>query len=445
MSRICRVLIAGGQSAPLEELRVALDSRGYVVTVSAGMESATGTFDVALALGSDPVAVCSHISSRVSDCPVVVVDDAPHIARTMAALRAGAADYLTDPRDVDAIDAALRRVLERRALRERVGQLGNSGVGAEMPEPVVLGESPAIRAVRATLDRLNQSDATVLVTGESGTGKEVVAKALHAGGARSQGPFVAVNCAALPSHLVEDEFFGHARGAFTDATSARTGFLVEATGGSLFLDEVSAMPLPTQAKLLRVIQERVVRPLGQGTEIRFDARILAACNVDLAKEVERGRFREDLFFRLNVVQVNMPPLRERGTDTLVLAQHFINRFAAASNKRVVGMTPGAAYALLSYDWPGNVRELQNWMEAAVAMARRSHVTERELPSVARPTSSKPESREQNLDAWGDLEARHIAAVLEQAGGNKARAARLLGIDRKTLYRKMRRYGMPQTP
>jgi DNA-binding NtrC family response regulator len=279
-----------------------------------------------------------------------------------------------------------------------------------------------------------------LLHGESGTGKEVVARLLHRNGRRRRGPFIAVSCAALPAHLVESEFFGHSRGAFTGAAIARRGLLVEASGGTLFLDEVSSMPLPTQAKLLRVIQQRTVRPLGNATEVEFDARIVAASNVDLEEAVADGTFREDLFFRLNVVQIKLPPLRERGLDVLLLAQHFIVRFARASQKHVLGMTSGAARALLAYPFPGNVRELQNWIEAAVALTRHDHVTETDLLSnVHLLPSSDPRGDEDSLASWDTLEARHIARILEEANGNKAEAARLLGIDRKTLYRKLLRH------
>jgi DNA-binding NtrC family response regulator len=253
---------------------------------------------------------------------------------------------------------------------------------------------------------------------------------------------VAVSCAALAPHLVESEFFGHARGAFTGAAMARRGLLVEASKGTLFLDEVPAMPLATQAKLLRVIQQRTVRPLGNAAEVEFDARIIAASNVDLDLAVAEGSFREDLFFRLNVVQIRLPPLRERGLDLLMLAQHFIVRATRASGKQVLGMTPGAARALLGHDFPGNVRELRNVVEAAVALTRHDHVTEDDFaPHLHGGGAVEPGTDDAGLASWNTLEARHIADVLSEVRGNKAEAARLLGIDRKTLYRKLRRYGL----
>ncbi|HEX3596251.1 MAG TPA: sigma-54 dependent transcriptional regulator [Polyangiaceae bacterium] len=432
-----RVLLSGTHGGHVEGLRAALARRGYTIL---GEPDEPADFDVVLTICDGPAVPDESAIRRGGGRAVVIVDAEPSVERTVAALRAGAADYVTDPCDVDAVDNALRRVLDKRAIEDSLKSLGaNAPFGGS--EAVLLGESAATRRVRATLERLGSSDSTVLVTGESGTGKEVVARLLHRNGRRRGGPFIAVSCAALPAHLVESEFFGHARGAFTGAEIARRGLLVEASGGTLFLDEVSSMPMSTQAKLLRAIQQRTVRPLGRGGEVEFDARIIAASNVDLETAVAAGRFREDLFFRLNVVQIKLPPLRERGLDVLLLAQHFIARFAQASDKHVLGMTTGAARALLAYNFPGNVRELQNWVEAAVALTRHDHVTENDLLSNLRilpPSELKTD--EDSLSSWDTLEARHIARILEEAHGNKAEAARLLGIDRKTLYRKLRRYG-----
>ncbi len=398
-------------------------------------------FDVVLSVCDALTAPCPDAIARVDGRAVVVVDPEPSVERTVAALRAGACDYVADPDDVDAVDTALRRILDKRAIEDSLRGLGARDAPFGGSEAILLGESAATRRVRATLERLRSSDSTVLVTGESGTGKEVVARLLHRNGRRRGGPFIAVSCAALPAHLVESEFFGHARGAFTGAEIARRGLLVEASGGTLFLDEVSSMPMPTQAKLLRAIQQRTVRPLGKAAEVEFDARIIAASNVELETAVSAGAFREDLYFRLNVVQIKLPPLRERGLDVLLLAQHFILRFARASDKHVLGMTTGAARALLSYNFPGNVRELQNWIEAAVALTRHDHITENDLLANLRVLPpSEANADEDSLSSWDTLEARHIARILEEAHGNKAEAARLLGIDRKTLYRKLRRHG-----
>jgi two-component system response regulator HydG len=446
------VLVAECNGAVHERLRRALSARGHVTATVALAELASSAHpprEVILTVGEDATESCRWLTAHVPSASVILVDETPQLARAIAAIRAGAADYAAYDDEVEAVEAAIRRVIERRELRYNLERLSSEAAALDSG-PRLLGESEVLRAVRERLDRLRTSGATVLITGESGTGKEVAARILHLTSARRDGPFIAINCGAVPGQLVESEFFGHARGAFTDAGGAKEGLLVQASGGTLFLDEVGAMPFPVQAKLLRAIQERAVRPLGQGHEIPFDVRIIAATNVDLAEHVSAGQFRADLFFRLNVVPIRMPPLRDRGLDTLLLAQHFLRRFAAMSGKRVVGMTLGAARALMRYRWPGNVRELSNWMEGAVALTRRDHVTESELlpnvrgavPAAVGEKEARGAATAGTLARWEDLEARHIVAVLEDVAGNKARAARLLGIDRKTLYRKLRRYGLP---
>jgi two-component system response regulator HydG len=279
----------------------------------------------------------------------------------------------------------------------------------------------------------------VLITGESGTGKELVARALHERSNRT-GPFLAINCAALPENLLESELFGHARGAFTDARAPRSGLLVEADHGTLFLDEIGDMPLGMQAKILRALQERSVRPLGSTNEVPFDARIVTATNRDLDRDVQDKRFREDLYYRINVVRIDVPPLRSRGNDILVLAQHFMRRAAEKSGKSVSRIGHAVADRLMNYQWPGNVRELENCMEAAVAVARFDEVTPDDLPAKIREhrltevyaLSTDPT----DLPPMRVVEERYIQKVLEAVSGNKTLAAKVLGFDRRTLYRKL---------
>jgi DNA-binding NtrC family response regulator len=290
--------------------------------------------------------------------------------------------------------------------------------------------------LRDRLRRIGGSDVTVLVTGESGSGKEIVARILHS--QRGAGPFVAVSCSAIPRHLMESEFFGHARGAFTGASGDRVGLLAQASGGTVFLDEIGDMPLELQAKLLRALQQRTVRPLGQREEVRFDARVMAASSRDLEKEVAEGRFRQDLYFRLNVMRVAVPPLRERGGDILLLAQNFIERCRKPS-RPIVGMTPAVARALLAYSWPGNVRELEHCILAAVAIARYDHITVAELPIEIGGSTAPLKNEIDDLVPLHELERLHILETLRSVGGNKALASRFLGLDRKTLYRKLRSY------
>src|SRR5580693_3382627 len=250
---------------------------------------------------------------------------------------------------------------------------------ANRPSDDIVGTSAVMLKVSELVARVARTETTVLITGESGTGKELVAKALHAASDRRSGPFVAINCAALPESLLESELFGHVRGAFTDARNARVGLLVKASRGTLFLDEIAEMPAGMQAKLLRALQERTVRPVGGDQEQPFSARIIAATNRDLEVEVEEKRFREDLFYRINVVRIEVPPLRARGSDVLLLAQHFLERFAAQSRRRVVGLTHEASNLLAFYSWPGNVRELQNCIERAVALAQSDRIETGDLP------------------------------------------------------------------
>ena len=252
-------------------------------------------------------------------------------------------------------------------------------VSASQSFDEIVGASPAMKKVFDLLERVSETESTVLVTGETGTGKELIARALHKRGRRSAGPFLAINCAALPEPLLESELFGHAKGAFTDAKGARTGLFVQATGGTLFLDEVGEMPPGMQVKLLRALQERVVRPVGGDAEVPFDVRIVAATNQNLESAVSQGSFREDLFYRLNVIQIELPPLRARGNDVLLLSQRFVEHFAARANKKVVGLSSGAAEKLLAYSFPGNVRELQNCIERAVALTRYEQITVEDLP------------------------------------------------------------------
>jgi two-component system response regulator AtoC len=308
----------------------------------------------------------------------------------------------------------------------------------------IVGDSPAMRRVFEMVDRVADSVSSVLLTGESGTGKELVARALHRRSRRADGPFVAINCAAVPATLLESELFGHMRGAFTDARAAHTGLFVQASGGTLFLDEIGELPLDLQPKILRALQDRMVRPLGGSTEVPFDARLVTATNRDLETAIEEKRFRDDLYYRINVIAVDLPPLRARGNDVLLLAQHFLERFAEASAKAVNSIAAAAAERLLAYTWPGNVRELENCIERAVALAQYHEVVVEDLPEKIRDyrgshvivASNDPSE----LVTMEEVERRYIQRVLESVSGNKTSAARILGFDRTTLYRKLQRYG-----
>jgi DNA-binding NtrC family response regulator len=392
--------------------------------------------------GMNGIELCERIVAAQADVPVIVITAFGSIETAVAAIRAGAYDFVTKPLEVDALVLALERALQHRRLRSEVTRLRRA-VEESRQFGSLLGTSPAMRRLYDLLDRITGSDTSVVITGETGTGKELVARALHERGRRKGGPFVAVNCAALPESLLESELFGHVRGAFTDAHAARKGLLVQASGGTLFLDEIGELPLGLQAKFLRALQTRTVRPLGGDDEVTFDVRLIVATNRDLEAAVEVGGFREDLYFRINVIHVEMPPLRARGGDVLLLAQHFIERYATHAGKRVSGIAPEAAERLLAYVWPGNVRELENCMERAIALTGGETIGLDDLPEKVRSfqrshvlvASDDPTE----LVPLEEVERRYILRVLESVGGSKTLAARVLGIGRKTLYRKLEQY------
>jgi two-component system response regulator HydG len=384
--------------------------------------------------------LCSRIATSYPHLPVIVITAFGNLETAVAAIRAGAHDFITKPFEIEKLSLRLERAIEHRWLREELKRL-HSGVGPSRPHDL-LGASPAIEKVREMLSRIEESDATVLIMGETGTGKEVVARAVHQRSARSAAPFLAINCAALPESLLESELFGYARGAFTDAKIERAGLMTRAAKGTLFLDEIGDMPLALQPKLLRVLQERHVRPLGAADEVPFEARVIAATHRDLETAVDEGRFRQDLLFRLDVLRIELPPLRARGSDVLLFAQHFTKLLSARAGKRVSGISQGAAEKLLHYAWPGNVRELQNTIERAVALTQHEQLIAEDLPERIRsygPAHVLVASQDPSeLVPMEVVERRYIARVLESVAGNKTLAARILGFDRKTLYRKLER-------
>ncbi len=375
---------------------------------------------------------------------MIVITAFGSLDSAIGAIRAGAYDFIPKPFEIDALVLALERAVQHRALRAEVVRL-RQAVGQARRFDELIGDSQAIRAVYDMIERIRASDATVLLTGESGTGKELAARALHRRSRRADGPFVAINCAALPEPLLESELFGHVKGAFTDARTTRTGLFAQADGGTLFLDEIGELPPGTQAKLLRALQERKVRPLGGDAEVEFDARLIAATNLDLELAVKDRRFRDDLYYRINVVNVELPPLRARDNDILLLAQHFLDTSSAISGKRVTGLSAVAAQKLLAYPWPGNVRELENCIERAVAVAQYAELSVEDLPARIRDhqraRTDIAGDDPSDLVSMEEVERRYIARVLAAVGGNKKEAARILGFDRTTLYRKIERYGI----
>jgi len=392
--------------------------------------------------GIDGIEFCERITANRDNLPVIVITAFGNLNTAIAAIRAGAYDFIAKPFEIEELVLALDRAIKHKNLKEEVKRLRESA-GIDSPEMALLGESDAIKNLRAMIRKMAATDTSVLISGGTGTGKELVAQELHGLSHRNAGPFIAINCAAVPENLLESELFGHSRGAFTDAKAERTGLFVQAQGGTFFLDEIGSMPLGLQPKVLRALQDRRVRPIGSNTEIPFDVRIISATNADLESAVEEGRFRQDLFFRLNVIYIEVPPLRARGSDILLLAQKFISDFSRRLNKDVAGLSPNAAEKLQSYDWPGNVRELQNCIERAVALATHELLMVEDFPEKIR--NYRPShlflagDDPHDLITLEELERRYIQKVLEAVRGNKTDASRILGLDRKTLYRKLGRY------
>src|SRR3984885_5673226 len=449
-----RILIIDDDRAMCDVLEAELRRRDFDVHTLTDPHQAIELFDredFGLAItdvnmaGMSGVDLCRQLVSRREDMPVIVITAYANMETAIAAIRAGAYDFVTKPFDMDDLALTIERALRHRALREEVKRLRKAVDGTQRFEEI-LGSSPPILKMCELVTRVADTETTVLITGESGTGKELVAKALHAKSARRDGPFVAINCAAMPESLLESELFGHVKGAFTDARTSRPGLFIRASKGTLFLDEIGEMPAGMQAKLLRALQERTVRPVGGGQEQPFRARINAATNRDLETEGEEKPFREDLFYRINVVRIHVPPLRARGGDILLLAQHFLERYQPNGQQRVVGIKSAAADKLLSYPWPGNVRELQNCIERAVALAQFDQTGVDDLPEKIKDYKTARISIESNdpseLLPMEEVERRYILRVLEAVGGNKTLAAQVLGFDRRTLYRKLDRVRDP---
>ncbi len=377
--------------------------------------------------------------------PVIIMTAYSSVETAVEALKKGAYDYLTKPLDFDELRLAMERAMDHSQLKEE-NRLLRETLGSHFDRQNIIGRSTAMVKLLETVAQVAPSEATVLITGDSGTGKELIAGAIHFNSPRKDGPFVKVNCAAITETLLESELFGHEKGAFTGAHRLKEGRFRQADGGSLFLDEVSEMSLGMQVKLLRALQEREITRVGGEEVIKVDVRIIAATNKDLIQEIESGRFREDLYYRLNVVTLNVPLLRERKEDIPLLAQHFMNTFAEKNRKQIKGFTPQAMDQLLKYDWPGNVRELMNAVERAVVLSRSEYLDEQDLPLVIKDSLSD-EEKSPSRDAvpadlpLEDVEKATILKTLESTDGNKSEAARRLGITRKTLHKKLKKYGM----
>ncbi len=450
--RSAKVLVVEDDAAMRALVASVLAKRGSDVSVASSANEAIGLFeaipfdvvvsDVRLG-GRTGLELCEELRARRADVPVVLVTAFSDLDTAIAAIRSGAHDFLPKPFELDELALRVERAVELRRLRAEVTRL-REGVVTPLRFEDLIGPSPAMQRVFAMVERFASSDAPVLVTGETGTGKELVARAIHARSAVGRGPFVVVHCAALPEDLLETELFGHAKTSLSDARSAPGGKLFEADGGTLFLDDVAALPLSVQAKLLRVLQEGRVRPVFGERDFGVRVRLVSATSRDLDALVAEGSFRDDLYYRIAVLPMRLPPLRERGSDVLALATEYLRRIATRAGKRVLGLGPETARKLVGYSWPGNVTELVNAVERAVALAEHDALEVVDLPEKIQAFSPShvivAGDDPSELVCLEEVERRYILRVVEAVGGNRSRAAEILKVDRKTLYSKLKTYG-----
>ncbi|GBD26764.1 Transcriptional regulatory protein ZraR [bacterium HR30] len=450
-----RTLLVEDEPNMVRTLTKILERRGHQVESAANGKEALvrleeGAYDLVITDLNMPVMngldLLREMRERGLEAAVIVLTGYGTIQSAVEALKLGAGDYLIKPCHPDELLLAVSRLLELRNLKREVRLLRR-----EMRERArfgeIIGRSAAMREVYKIIEAVSQNKSNVLIHGEPGTGKELVARTIHERGPWRERPFVAVNCGALSETLLESQLFGHRRGAFTGAVRDHEGVFQAANGGTLFLDEVTEIPLPLQVKFLRAIQEREVTPLGSTRPIKVDVRLVAATNRDVEEAVRRGTFRNDLYYRLNVVAIHLPPLRERPEDIPLLVEHFVQRFSRDYGVEPKRVTPAAMDRLLAYQWPGNIRELQNTIERAFALSRAPEIGVEDLPErILRQASGLAEETPQPSDEFSilplaELERRAIVAALAHTRGNKSEAARLLGIERQRLYRKMEKYGL----
>ena len=445
------ILIVDDDPAHRTMLKKLLGGWGYVIVEAedgaVAIETVRNTsFDLILMdirmLNVSGIEALEQIKIINPETPVIIMTAYASLETAVSALKKGAYDYLTKPLDFDELKISIERATEHNRLK-RENEYLRDRLDEKFNRQNLIGQSPAMVKLLETIALVAQTEATVLITGESGTGKELIANALHYNSRRNDASFIKLNCSALTETLLESELFGHEKGAFIGAERRREGKFVQAHGGSLFLDEVSEMSKAMQVKLLRVLQEREITRVGGSEEIKVDVRVIAASNKDLKEEIRRGNFREDLFYRLNVVSLHVPPLRERKEDIPILAQHFLQVFADRNKKVIKAFTPGAMEKLLAYNWPGNIRELMNAVERSVVLARTDVLDADAIELMMEGGKNKSGSfgseepaKNLSLDA---IEKKSILETLDACGGNKSETARRLGITRKTLCTKLDKY------
>lgn len=445
-----RILLVDDDNGHRQMLKVVLEEWDYTITEAIDGEMAVEQvkkapvdlilMDVRMPKKSGLEALL-EIKAINPSIPILIMTAYSTVEAAVETIKAGAYDYLTKPLDFEKLKITLRNILSFSGLIKENAQLSASLAKTQATSNII-GSSPAFQKVLTMVETVAPSEATILITGESGTGKEVIAKAIHELSGRCSGPYVAINCAALTETLLESELFGHEKGAFTGADRRHNGRFSQAHKGTLFLDEIGEMPLLMQAKLLRAIQEKEIVRVGGSTPEKVDVRLVAATNRDILQEVEAGNFREDLYYRLNVVSIELPPLRKRNEDIPALASHFLQLFSQKNNKTIQGFTPSAMHYLMNYSWPGNVRELENIVERGVVLCLSNTITERELPDFMRTAGNQPNkivAEEAPPLPLEDIEKTAILYTLNHVGGNKSEAAKLLGITRKTLHAKLQKY------
>jgi two-component system response regulator HydG len=445
-----RILVVDDEPTARNGLAKLLQQEGYEVDLAAdGQEALNAVVENAPALivsdlkmpNMDGMELLKQLRERGIETPTVVATAFGDVSTAVAAMRAGAEDYLTKPIDFDALLLVVERTLQREDLKSEAENLRRQ-LRARDKEGLegLLGASPAMQRVYAMVRQVASARATVLITGESGTGKGEVAHAVHAKSPRAHKPFVSLHCAALAESLLESELFGHEKGSFTGADRKRIGRFEQADGGTLFLDEIGEIPMATQIKLLRVLQERSFERVGGNETVKVDVRLVAATNKNLAEEVREHRFREDLYYRLNVVHIDMPPLRQRGNDIVLLAEHFLRMFARENHRRIDGFSDAARAKLVAHRWPGNVRELENAIERAVVFTEGELVEAEALPFDASPATIEGGPRIPGA-TMAELEKHAILATLEAVGGSTSRAAEMLDISARTIQYRLHEYGV----
>ena len=448
-----RILVVDDEQIIRDSISFILKKEGYTIEEAANGKIAYDkfteqSFDVVITDIEMPVMKGIELLDKVMQVSpqthVLIITAYGSLETAIAALRAGASDYILKPLEFDELLIKLKRMLAATALTVE-NQLLRREIQREFDASPIVGKSPAMKRVFDTIMTVAGTDSTVLITGKSGTGKELVARAIHYNGHRRERPFVAVNCGAIPETLIESELFGHKRGSFTGAVADKIGYFKAAEGGTLFLDEVSEMPFNLQVKLLRAIEQREIIPVGMSNALGIDIRFLASTNRDLQKEIEAGRFREDLYYRLNVVEVHLPPLSDRKEDIPLLVEHFINKYRSEMRKSVKGVDAEVMRTLMSHIWKGEVRELSNIIERAVIFCKGDFVTMSELPDILRSASriDFPDDNKPLQQAMNELERTYIERVLRKHDFDKEQTASILGISLPTLYRRIKELGIPQ--